>query len=62
MTFHEAYHKFGPDTMAIAEALDIPEADADSLINNRMENKARNAENWKRTKAVLSDIRARRPA
>ncbi|MDX0930566.1 hypothetical protein GOE05_24155 [Sinorhizobium medicae] len=36
MTFLEAYAKFGPDTMAIAKALDIPEQESDMLINARM--------------------------
>ncbi|RVL05117.1 hypothetical protein CN151_10770 [Sinorhizobium meliloti] len=36
MTFLDAYAKFGPDTMAIAEALDIKEHEADRLINARL--------------------------
>jgi hypothetical protein len=36
MTFLEAYAKFGPDTMAIAEALDIKEHEADRLISARL--------------------------
>ncbi|PDT55059.1 MULTISPECIES: hypothetical protein [Sinorhizobium] len=36
MTFLEAYAKLRPDTMAIAEALDIKEHEADSLINMKM--------------------------
>ncbi|MDX0450927.1 hypothetical protein GOD44_12335 [Sinorhizobium medicae] len=38
MTFLEAYAKYGPDTMAIAEALDIKEHEADMLINMKMDN------------------------
>ncbi|RVH74150.1 hypothetical protein CN203_23880 [Sinorhizobium meliloti] len=37
MTFLEAYAKFGPDTMAIAEALDIKEHEADTLINMKID-------------------------
>ncbi|MDX0566211.1 hypothetical protein [Sinorhizobium medicae] len=36
MTFLEAYAKFGPDTLAIAEALHIKENEADRLINARL--------------------------
>ncbi|WP_457814162.1 hypothetical protein U8C43_23905 [Sinorhizobium meliloti] len=36
MTFLDAYAKFGPDTMAIAEALEIKEHEADTLINMKM--------------------------
>ncbi|WP_322886606.1 hypothetical protein U8C31_06675 [Sinorhizobium medicae] len=36
MTFLEAYAKFGPDTLAIAEALHIKENVADRLINARL--------------------------
>ena len=36
MTFLDAYATYGPDTMAIAEALDIPEHEADRLINARL--------------------------
>jgi len=36
MTFLEAYAKFGPDTMAIAEGLGIKEHEADRLINARL--------------------------
>lgn len=37
MTFPEAYEQFGPDTMAIAKALRISEAAADSLVNAKMD-------------------------
>lgn len=36
MTFLEAYAEFGPDTMAIADAMGIPEHKADALINAKM--------------------------
>ena len=36
MTFLAAYAKYGPDTVALADALDIPEHEADMLINARM--------------------------
>ncbi|MDX0517175.1 hypothetical protein GOC90_25360 [Sinorhizobium medicae] len=36
MTFLEAYAKFGPDTIAIADALAIKEHEADRLINARL--------------------------
>ncbi|AEH79073.1 hypothetical protein I7G86_09995 [Sinorhizobium meliloti] len=36
MTFLEAYAKFGPDTIAVAKALDIKENEADRLINARL--------------------------
>ncbi|QPI24429.1 hypothetical protein I0J99_10720 [Sinorhizobium meliloti] len=36
MTFLEAYSRFGPDTVAIANALDIKEHEADRLINARL--------------------------
>lgn len=37
MTFLEAYAEFGPDTMAIAEAMGVPEHKADSLVNAKMD-------------------------
>lgn len=37
MTFPEAYALHGPDTIAISEALGIPEHEADRLINAEME-------------------------
>jgi hypothetical protein len=36
MTFLEAFTEFGPDTTAIAAALDIKEHEADRLINARL--------------------------
>lgn len=59
MTFLEAYALHGPDTIAIAEALSITEAEADALINERMDRKARSKERWERTKANLAEIRAK---
>jgi hypothetical protein len=37
VTFLDAYELHGPDTMAIAAALRITEAAADSLINAKMD-------------------------
>ncbi|MBX5190148.1 hypothetical protein HJB86_14655 [Rhizobium sp. NZLR3b] len=37
MTFLEAYAIHGPDTIAISEALNISEHEADRLINEAME-------------------------
>ncbi|MCS0459512.1 hypothetical protein [Rhizobium favelukesii] len=37
MTFLEAYVTLGPDTIAISKALNIPEHEADRLINEAME-------------------------
>lgn len=39
MTFLDAFEKFGPDTIAIADALDIKEHEADTLINEHMNRK-----------------------
>lgn len=36
MNFLTAYAKYGPDTIAISEALDIKEHEADALINAKM--------------------------
>ncbi len=36
MTFLEAFEKFGPDTIAIDDALDIKEHEADVLINDHI--------------------------
>lgn len=36
MTFLEAFEKFGPDTIAIADAPDIKEHEADRLISARL--------------------------
>lgn len=36
MTFLDAYARFGPDSIAISEALDIKEHEADMLINEKM--------------------------
>lgn len=37
MTFADAYALHGPDTIAISEALGIPEHEADRLINAELE-------------------------
>ena len=37
MTFLNAYARFGPDVIAIAEALGITQPEADTLINIHME-------------------------
>ena len=62
MTFSEAYQLHGPDTIAISGALGIPEHEADRLINERMEQKARRRADNARIRAELREIRARRPA
>ena len=36
-TFLEAYAEFGPDTIAISQAMNIKEHEADSMVNARME-------------------------
>ncbi|AII27780.1 hypothetical protein B9J07_12960 [Sinorhizobium sp. LM21] len=36
MTFLDAYARFGPDSIAIAAALDIKEHEANRLINSRL--------------------------
>ncbi|WP_342242660.1 hypothetical protein [Ensifer sp. OTU672] len=36
MTFLDAFERFGPDTIAIADALDIKEHEADRLISARL--------------------------
>ena len=62
MTFFEAYARFGPDTIAISEALGIPEHEADRLINERMNELHASREKNERLRAELREIRARRPA
>ncbi|KKX29204.1 hypothetical protein [Rhizobium sp. LC145] len=62
MTFSEAYALHGPDTIAISEALGIPEHEADRLVNERMEQKARRRADNARLRAELREIRAKRPA
>lgn len=62
MTFSEAYAIHGPDTIAISEALGIPEHEADRLINERIEQKARRRADNTRLRTELREIRARRPA
>ncbi|MFK0273674.1 hypothetical protein ACIQUG_08360 [Ensifer sp. NPDC090286] len=36
MTFLDAYARFGPDSIAISDALDIKEHEADTLINDHL--------------------------
>jgi hypothetical protein len=62
MTFSEAYSLFGPDTIAISEALGIAEHEADRLINERMDRKYRDRVEHARIRGELREIRARRPA
>lgn len=62
LTFSEAYAAFGPDTVVIAGAMGITEAEADRLVNERMEQRARNSASWQRRKAELAELRAERPA
>lgn len=64
MTFHEAYHRFGPDTMAIAEALAVHESVAANLLarlNGETEPHPRavnrSAAYNARTRATLREIR-----
>lgn len=62
MTFTEAFALYGPDTIAISEALGIPEYEADHRINKRMDEKhARRLKNA-REREDLREIRERRPA
>ncbi|SMF65701.1 hypothetical protein SAMN02982989_3395 [Xaviernesmea oryzae] len=62
MTFSEAYHLHGPDTIAISEALGIAEHEADRLINERMDRKYRDRVENARIRGELREIRARCPA
>ncbi|WJR66978.1 hypothetical protein QTA58_22770 [Neorhizobium sp. CSC1952] len=58
MTFSEAYQRHGPDTIAISEALGIPEHESDRLINERMDRKYSDKVENGRPRADLRDIRA----
>ncbi|WP_037112474.1 hypothetical protein [Pseudorhizobium marinum] len=68
MTFSEAYDLYGPDTIAISEALDIPEHEADRFISAEMDRRRqsdciqRRREYNGRLRTSLRDLRARRPA
>lgn len=62
MTFSEAYALYGPDTIAIADALGIPEHEADRLINAKMNARAYEKARWVRTKAENAEIRRRQGA
>lgn len=57
MIFLDAYKLHGNDTIAIAEALGIPEHEADRLINAKMNERYTNRATWQRVKAQLADIR-----
>lgn len=59
MTFFEAFAKFGPDTIAISEALNIPEHEADRLINERMDRRYRRRTYEARVRDQLREIRER---
>jgi hypothetical protein len=62
MTFLEAFALYGHDTIAISEALNIPEHEADRLINKRMNEKHARRVRDDRHRAQLREFRARRPA
>ena len=56
MTFLEAFERFGPDTIAIAAALDIKEHEADTLINAKM-----NRDYLDRESAYIRSVRKPEP-
>jgi hypothetical protein len=58
MTFFEAFALHGTDTMAISDALNIPEHEADRLINKEMD---RRRETTPRRARHLDRPRARVP-
>ena len=60
--FLDAFALYGPDTIAISEALGIPEHEADRLINERMNERHGRRERNDRIRAELREIRSRRPA
>jgi hypothetical protein len=62
MTFLEAFTVYGPDTIAISEALDIQEHEADRLVSQRMDRTYVSLMGNVRIRSELRDIRARRPA
>ena len=59
MTFSQAFAIHGPDTIAIAAAVGIPEHEADRLINAKMNARAYEKARWQRTKAENAEIRRR---
>jgi len=58
MNFSEAYRIAGPDTMVISKLLDIPEHEADRLINARMDKTAEYRATNARIRAQLRVIRS----
>lgn len=52
-TFLQAFNQHGPDTIAIAEALGISEAQADRLVNDHMKERYELKLHRKRMKAAL---------
>jgi hypothetical protein len=62
MTFLEAFNLYGPDTIAISEALDIPEHEADRLVSQRMDRTYVSRMENVLIRSDLREIRARRPA
>ena len=62
MTFLEAFTVYGPDTIAISEALDIQEHEADRLVSQRMDRTHVSRMGNVRIRSELCDIHARRPA
>lgn len=60
--FLEAYTLHGHDIIAIADALGIPEHEADRLINAKMNARAYEKSRWQRTKAENAEIRRRHGA
>lgn len=59
MSLSEAFNLYGPDTIAISEALGIPEHEAERLINDRMDERhARRVKN-SRLRDELREIRRR---
>jgi hypothetical protein len=59
MTFSDAFSTHGCDTIAISIALDIPEHEADRLINEKLNKRYENRINDQRRRAALREIRAR---
>jgi hypothetical protein len=62
MNFSEAYSLYGPDVELIAEAMGITPPEADRLISQRLNEKYLRLQRDQRNRAVLAEIRARRPA
>lgn len=62
MTFSGAFAVYGPDTIAISEALNIPEHEADRLVTERMNARYARRTRDAKGRASLAEIRTRRPA